>query len=273
MSSKKLLILHPQQVITTGNNDRYLVIWRKLSSQESAECSVPVKGTWKQRQRQKEQLNSAAVVSVIYEVHDEMSITTISLKEFLSWSKTKKGLCKLLSQALLEHLEGSLKQVVVAYNTLVQVNSSHAIEEDFEVHEHEAAGWSTPRLHSMFLTVSVTTHLEKSMYGLPDTDVFILLMDRTFNDHLSSLHSHSAQVLHGHGCEIRRNRCTNVFAGDQSTQGPWFHRLAQLLWSWLWWEFLLNFEKKLGLMPVSRWKIIIPSSIISAILAKGHCHL
>ena len=64
--------------------------------------------------------------AISYEVHDEMSSSIIPLKD-LSSSRTKKGLCKLLAQALLKHFEGTSKHVFVTYNTVVNINSPHII--------------------------------------------------------------------------------------------------------------------------------------------------
>ena len=102
------------------------------------EARVPfdhyIEGSLKAKTRAKR-----ATSVVCYEVHDEMSITTISLKDLLSSCKTKSGLCELLAQALLKHFEGSSKQVVVTYNTVMNINSPHRIREYFKVHGHEEA--------------------------------------------------------------------------------------------------------------------------------------
>ena len=79
-----------------------------------------------------------------YEVHDEMNIRTISLKNLLSSSKTKKSLCDLQAQAQLEHFEGYLKQVVVAHDMMVNTNCPHTIQEDFKVCGHEEADTLIP---------------------------------------------------------------------------------------------------------------------------------
>ena len=76
------------------------------------EARVPfdhyIEGSLKAKTRAKRATSAAS-----YEVHDEMSITTISLKDLLYSCKTKSGLCELLAQALLKHFERSSKQVVV----------------------------------------------------------------------------------------------------------------------------------------------------------------
>ena len=129
---------------------------------------------------------SATAACASYEVHDEMSISTISLKELLSSSKTKKGLCELLALAVLEHFAGSVKKVVIAYNTLVEANSPHTVEEDFKVHGHEEADTLIPLhvLDSLCKNTFREIHVRS-----PDTDVFILLMDLASSVTLELSHS------------------------------------------------------------------------------------
>ena len=59
--------------------------------------------------------------SASYVIHNEMSNTTIPLKDLLSSSKTKSRLCELLAQALLQHFEGASKPVVVTYKLCLMV--------------------------------------------------------------------------------------------------------------------------------------------------------
>ena len=105
-----------------------------------------------------------------YDVHDQMSISTVSLRELLSSSKTKKGLCKLLSEALLVEFEASSKKFVVSYSNLTKVNAPYTIEEDLKIHGHKEA--------DTFRDIHVRS---------PDTDVFILLMDLVSNNRLGTL--------------------------------------------------------------------------------------
>ena len=91
---------------------------------------------------------SEAASKANYYVHDQMSIKTISLKELFSSSRTKNGLTKLLSEALLKHYEGSCKKYVVSYFTYTKVNLPHTLEVDFQEHGHEEADTLIP-LHAI----------------------------------------------------------------------------------------------------------------------------
>ena len=174
-----------------------------------------IEGSLKAKTRAK-RATSAAAASASYEVHDEMSINTISLKELLSSYKTKKGLCELLAQALLQHFEGSLKQVMVAYKTLVQVNSPHAVQEDFKVHGHEEADTLIP-LHVLD-SIRDNTFREIHVRS-PDTDVFILLMDLDSNGRLGTLTQ--LKFCTGIGAKYREidvRRCVQII-GQHKAQG------------------------------------------------------
>ena len=127
---------------------------------------------------------STAAARASYDVHDQMSISTVSLRELLSSSKTKKGLCKLLSEALLVEFEASSTKIVVSYSNLTKVKPPYTIEEDLKIHGHEEADTLIP-LHvldclreSTFRDIHVRS---------PDTDVFILLMDLVSNNRLGTL--------------------------------------------------------------------------------------
>ena len=77
-----------------------------------------------------------------------------------------------------------MKQVVVVYNTLANINSPHTIKEDFKVHGHEEADTLIP------LHVLDSLHDKKFKeihVWSPDTDVFIFLIDRASNDRLAPL--------------------------------------------------------------------------------------
>ena len=137
-----------------------------------------VKDSLKAKTRAKRATSS---VPCSYEVHDEMSISTIPLKDLLSSSETKSRLSELLAHALLGHFAGFCKQVVVAYSTVVDVNSPHTIRDEFRVHGHEEADTLIP-LHVLD-SLRDNTSREVCVRS-PDTDVFILLMDLVSNGHL-----------------------------------------------------------------------------------------
>ena len=127
---------------------------------------------------------SEAASKANYYVHDQTSIKTISLKELFSSSRTKNGLTKLLSEALLKHYEGSSKKYVVSYHTYTKVNLPHTLEVDFQEHGHEEADTLIP-LHAIYC-LRENTFRDVHVCS-PDTGVFILLMDLASNGHLGAL--------------------------------------------------------------------------------------
>ena len=127
---------------------------------------------------------SVAASQVSYDIHDKMSIKTLSLKELFSSSQTKNDLSKLLSEALLKYFHGSSKKYVLSYHTFTRVNYPHTIPDSFLVHCHEEA--DTLILLHVIDSLSDNTFREVHVRS-PDTDVFILLMDLTANGYLGIL--------------------------------------------------------------------------------------
>ncbi len=79
--------------------------------------------------------NKRATTSVEYEIHLEMKLT-MSIKELLSASSTKKKLTCLLGQGLLKHFsKGTSFQLVVVNDTLFEV---HTQEEADTLIPHQA---------------------------------------------------------------------------------------------------------------------------------------
>lgn len=109
-----------------------------------------------------------AATSVEYEIHPEMKLT-MSIKELLSASSTKKKLTCMLGQGLLEYFprESSFLLVVV-YDTVIK---GHDFE---EAHTHEEADTLIP--HQVLASVS-NGIMRKLCVWSPDTDVLLLLLD------------------------------------------------------------------------------------------------
>ena len=117
----------------------------------------------KNRTRQKR-----ATTSVEYEIHPEMKLT-ISIKELLSASSTKKKLTCMLGQGLRDYFsrESSFLLVVV-YDTIIK---GHGFE---EIHTHEEADTLIP--YQVLASVS-NSAMRKLCVWSPDTDVLLLLLD------------------------------------------------------------------------------------------------
>lgn len=109
-----------------------------------------------------------ATTSVEYEIHPEMKLT-MSLKELLSASSTKKKLTCLLGQGLLEYFSrDSSFQLVVVYDTFIK---GHDFEEE---HTHEEADTLIP--HQVLASAAKGASREICVWS-PDTDVLLLLVD------------------------------------------------------------------------------------------------
>ena len=109
-----------------------------------------------------------ATTSVEYEIHPEMKLT-MSIKELLSASSTKKKLTCMLGQGLLEYFaRDSSLLLVVVYDTIIK---GHDFE---EAHTHEEADTLIP--HQALASVS-NGAMRKLFVWSPDTDVLLLLLD------------------------------------------------------------------------------------------------
>ena len=98
---------------------------------------------------------SKAANQASYDVHDQMSIKTLSLKELLSSSKTKHSLTIYFAEGLLKYFHGSSKKCVVSYQTFTKVNFPHVINDDVSEHQHEEAD-----------TLSVKKRSVKKKFGI-----------------------------------------------------------------------------------------------------------
>ena len=87
---------------------------------------------------------SKAAEKASYDVHDNMSIKTLSLKELFSSSSTKNSLAALFSEAILSQTDGLTKKVVVSFLDCAKVNSPHSLPADMKEHGHEEADTLIP---------------------------------------------------------------------------------------------------------------------------------
>lgn len=139
-----------------------------------------LKGSLKEKTRAK-RTRSCNVVGIAYQVHDSMSISTMSLKELLSSNETKQGLTQHLAVALLESFHGKQQKLFVVYNNIAKVNIPHTIPNEVREHNHEEADTLIP-LH-VIDAFKDYTWCEVCVWS-PDTDVFVLLIDVAANGHL-----------------------------------------------------------------------------------------
>ena len=119
-----------------------------------------------------------------YDVHDHMSIRTLSLKELFSSSNTKSSLTTLFSEALLEYSKRYSKKYFVSYLSCTKVNAPHSINEVLKEHGHEEADTLIP-LHVIDCLRDNT--FKEVHVRCSDTDVFVLLMDLASNGHLGAI--------------------------------------------------------------------------------------
>ena len=151
-----------------------------------------------------------------FEVHDEMVISKIPLKDLLSSSQTKAGLSNLFGDSLVHAFNGSDKKVVIVKGTTAQANAPHRVDESMLTHSHEEADSMIP-LHVIDAIKGTTV---KDVYvSSPDTDVLILLMDLVSNGHLGALTK--LHFLTRKGAKFRSiNVCERVTViGQEKCQG------------------------------------------------------
>jgi hypothetical protein len=135
----------------------------------------------KVKTREKRAVASAAQVGPGHDVHDEMSIATISLKDLLASNETKKGLTEYLGKGLLAAFDE--QKLVVSYGPVIASNYL-TVPTDFSSHSHEEAD-SQIGLHVIH---SVRESTFKRIVVLsPDTDVLISLLDLEAQGHLGAL--------------------------------------------------------------------------------------
>lgn len=139
-----------------------------------------VKGGLKEKTRSKRAVSDDAA-SAGHDVHDGMSINTISLKQLLSCTTTKHNLSCHLGQGLLERFDGENVKLVVVYDTVAKTINPWSPPES---HSHEEADTLIP-LH-VLLSLQECTWREVHVWS-PDTDVLVLLMDLASRGRLGAL--------------------------------------------------------------------------------------
>ncbi|KAG0715585.1 hypothetical protein GWK47_011611 [Chionoecetes opilio] len=119
---------------------------------------------------------------------------TMSLKNILSSTKSKRCLTAMFGQALLEKSNSSLNLVMV-YGTKIK---SREFEEE---NSHEEADTLIP--HQVLASIDESKWQEICVWS-PDTDVLTLLLDLVFRGHLGSHSLTSLKLLTGKGNEYRQ---------------------------------------------------------------------
>jgi len=183
-----------------------------------------VSGGLKEKTRIKRAV-SADAASAGHDVHDDMSINTISLKQLLSGTTTKHNLSCHLAQGLLEWFDGEDVKVVVVYDTVAKTINPWSPPES---HSHEEADTLIP-LH-VLLSLQQYTFREIHVWS-PDTDVLVLLMDLASRDHLGAFTQ--LKFLTGTGAKHRQiDVCDRVHAvGKQKSRALLgFHNFTGADW-------------------------------------------
>ncbi len=110
----------------------------------------------------------------IYDVHSEMKLANISIKDLLSSSKTKAQLAKHFGLALLNKFAGSDQKIVVVEGTQATPNILYVIPVRISTHEHEEADTLIPLHVKDIMDSHQRFHVD---VWSPDTDVLLLVMD------------------------------------------------------------------------------------------------
>jgi len=105
--------------------------------------------------------------STAHELHPDMKLT-MSLKDILSASKTKRQLTCMFVQGLLDHVSGRDIKLVVVYDNKIK---GHDFEDE---HTHEEADTLIP--NQVLASTSDDAAKEVWVWS-PDTDVLVLLID------------------------------------------------------------------------------------------------
>lgn len=74
-----------------------------------------------------------------YDVHDDMLISKVPLKDLLASSKTKQGLSELFGRTLIDEFQNSIQNFFFVTGTTVKTNAPHTIQPSMETHSHEEA--------------------------------------------------------------------------------------------------------------------------------------
>lgn len=118
-----------------------------------------------------------AVTTTEFKVHPQMKLT-MSLKELLSSSKTKRTITCMFAQALLQHFSnGNTLKLAVVYDSKIK-------GPDFEdEHSHEEADTLIP--HQVLSCTADNDYRDVYVWS-PDTDILILLLDLVSRGRLGS---------------------------------------------------------------------------------------
>ena len=120
-----------------------------------------------------------------YDIHDEMSIKTIPLRDLLASSKTKGQLTRYFAEGLLQEFAGMTDiRMIVSYDTTISINQPHVLPDNFSSHTHEEADTQIP-LHVLNSIQECT--LRHIVVESLDTDVLVLLIDLVAHGHLGAL--------------------------------------------------------------------------------------
>ena len=118
-----------------------------------------------------------AATSVEYEIHSDMKLT-MSIKDLLSASSTKKKLTFVLAEGLLKYFSSDSSILLsVLYDTFIK---GHGFE---QVHTHEEAETLIP--HQVLASVANSTMREIYVCS-PDTDVLLPLLNLVSCGHIAS---------------------------------------------------------------------------------------
>ena len=132
--------------------------------------------------------------TIEYLLYPEIKLT-MSVKDLLSSSKTKRNLTKMFAEALLKHFSTNDVRVFVIYDTKI-VGPDISVE-----HTHEKADTLIP---NQVLAAAAEDNIKDITVRSTDTDVLILLMDLVANDLIddgTSLQFHTGKGKCSYNCE------------------------------------------------------------------------
>jgi len=133
-----------------------------------------------------------ATTSTLFEIHREMKLT-MSIKDLLSASRSKRSLTIMFAKSLLDHFScNSTFKLVVVYDNKIK---GHDFEED---HSHEEADTLIP--YQVLASLSDDAWREVCVWS-PDTDVLILLVDLVSKQRLGA--QSRLKFLTGKGSKYR----------------------------------------------------------------------
>ena len=156
-----------------------------------------------------------------FDVYMDMPMT-MSIRELLSTSSTKRQVSKLLAKDLLKHYEDTETKIIVAYQNTIESSDS------FEEHSHDEADTLIPNQVIDCAKSHPTAHMEVES---PDTDVMLLLMHVVASGHLNV--SNTLILVTGKGkktkkvdivervCAVGPNKAKGLLGFHNFTGGDW----------------------------------------------------